>query len=178
MDVSIVPVGDVPARVKRQASAALRDVYDCAVTVRSQRSIPEDAYDERRNQYRAESFIDLAERATGRDAGPTAKAIALTTADLFYRRRNYVFGLAYLDGSGCVVSTHRLNTEADGGFSERSATDIFADRIQKEVVHELGHTVGLEHCDNGRCVMNFSATVQDVDRKEPQLCGSCRREVL
>ncbi|WP_255192294.1 archaemetzincin family Zn-dependent metalloprotease [Natronobeatus ordinarius] len=170
MLVDIVPVGTVPAEVKREASSALRSVYDCEVTINDTQSIPSGAYDAGRNQYCAENFIQLAERV-----GRGDKNIAITPNDLFYRRRNYVFGLAYLDGSGSVVSTYRLQTSSDGGFSNKSASEIFQDRVRKEIVHEIGHTYGLEHCDNQRCVMNFSPTVREVDIKEENLCGSCQR---
>ncbi|MDH5020513.1 archaemetzincin family Zn-dependent metalloprotease [Halobacterium rubrum] len=173
MRVDIVPVGDVPAHVKREASSSLRSVYDCEVVVAAEQDVPTEAYDDARSQYRAAEFIDTATRATSGD-----KTIAITPHDLFYRRRNYVFGLAYLDGRGCVVSTYRLQTSSDGGFSDRPASDVFDDRVRKEVVHELGHTLGLEHCDNNRCAMNFSPTVREVDRKEENLCGSCQRSVF
>lgn len=173
MRVDLVPIGDVPAPVKREASAVLRSVYDAAVSFVPDQSLPDDAYDSGRGQYRAEALIDLAGRVATAE-----KALGLTTADLYYRRRNYVFGLAYLDGGSCVVSTNRLGTSSDGGFSQRSAEAVFADRVRKEVVHEAGHMLGLDHCDNNRCAMSFSPTVQEVDRKEETLCGTCQRELF
>jgi archaemetzincin len=173
MHVDIVPVGDVSAAVKREASSGLRSVYDCEVTIHDGQPIPDGAFDPGREQYRAEEFIELAGRI-----GSGEKNIAITPKDLYYRRRNYVFGLAYLSGNGSVISTYRLQTSSDGGFSNKSASDIFSDRVRKEVVHEIGHTLGLEHCDNSRCVMSFSPTVREVDVKEENLCGSCQRLVL
>lgn len=173
MRVDVVPVGRVPASVKRAASTALRSVFEADVSMQSDVEVPSGAYDADREQYRAEMFIELAS-----DQGTGEKNIALTAEDLFYRRRNYVFGLAYLDGKGSVVSTHRLRTSSDGGVTTRSADDVFADRVRKEVVHEVGHTLGLDHCENSRCVMNFSPTVREVDVKEEHLCGTCQRSVL
>ncbi len=170
MLVDIVPVGGVNGRVMTEASSALQSVYDVDVSVHDNQAIPEGAFDRSRNQYRAEEFIELASRVGSGD-----KNIGVTSEDLYYRRRNYVFGLAYLNGNGSVISTYRLQTSSDGGVTTKPQSEVFDDRVRKEVVHEVGHTFGLEHCDNDRCVMSFSPTVREVDVKEENLCGSCSR---
>ncbi|MFB6161909.1 MAG: archaemetzincin family Zn-dependent metalloprotease [Halococcoides sp.] len=172
MDVDIVPIGDISGPVKREASRALRSIYDFDVFVRDVEPIPESAYDDKRNQYRAETLIDLVS-----SAGSADKNLGLTEVDLFYSRRNFVFGLAYLRGEAGIVSTNRLRMRSDGGLTTRSDRDMFADRLRTEVTHEIGHTLGLEHCDDERCVMHFSPTVRDVDQKDEHLCGTCANKL-
>ena len=43
----------------------------------------------------------------------------------------------------------------------------------KEAVHELGHTRGLGHCADPRCVMAFSNSLADTDRKGKEFCARC-----
>lgn len=172
MQVDIIPIGDVPMVNINAAVSALEGIYDCDTTVLDQQELPEDAHDTPRDQYEAGAFIDLVSEEGSGDC-----ALGITEHDLFYRRRNYIFGLAYLDGKGSVISTHRLKIVPDGGITTQPDDEVAAARIRKEAVHEIGHTLGLEHCDNTRCVMNFSPTVREVDIKEETLCGSCSREI-
>jgi archaemetzincin len=50
--------------------------------------------------------------------------------------------------------------------------EALADRYAVE--RELGHTFGLVHCDDYRCVMHASTYVEDVDVKGASFCPSCR----
>ena len=40
-------------------------------------------------------------------------------------------------------------------------------------MHELGHTFGLIHCLQPRCVMNASTYVENIDQKPAEFCSSC-----
>lgn len=172
MRVDIVPMGDVPDDDVSEASHALEAIYDCETEIRDSVEYPGEAYDRPRDQYEAGKLLDESEKYADAD-----KVLCISDHDLFYRRRNYVFGLAYLNGKSSLISTHRLRIVPDGGVTAQSEEDVATSRIRKEAVHEIGHTLGLEHCDNSRCVMNFSPTVREVDIKEETLCGSCSREV-
>ncbi len=92
-------------------------------------------------------------------------AIGFVKEDLFVPDMNFVFGLATKDGGSAVVSTHRLGS---------SQPEVFRGRLSKEVFHELGHVLGLAHCDDVRCVMHFSNTLADTDAKGTAFCARCQ----
>jgi archaemetzincin len=47
----------------------------------------------------------------------------------------------------------------------------------KEAIHELGHSYGLAHCSRPKCVMFFSNSLQDTDRKRSAFCVDCRMKL-
>ena len=73
-----------------------------------------------------------------------------------------------------VVSTHRLRQEYYG-LPQNDA--VMLERLGKEVVHELGHTCGMVHCQERRCVMHFSNSIREVDAKLDAFCPPCARLV-
>ncbi|RLG67791.1 MAG: archemetzincin, partial [Methanobacteriota archaeon] len=70
------------------------------------------------------------------------------------------------------VATQRLDPIF---YGEPPNPQLFRERTSKEVIHELGHTYGLGHCSRQSCVMHFSNTLLDTDRKSHHLCPSCRK---
>ena len=78
----------------------------------------------------------------------------------------FLFGEANLKHNCAVVSTHNLRD-----YYKR---EIIENRIIKEAIHEIGHLIlGLNHCFNDNCVMQFSANVKDIDKKSNRLCENC-----
>lgn len=106
------------------------------------------------------------------DAAPpwALKVIALVKVDLFIPILTYVYGEAQLKGRACIVSTYRLNE----ALPPLATENIFEARVAKEVIHELGHTFDLRHCDDPTCIMHYCRTESDVDRKSDQLCRYCQ----
>jgi len=90
--------------------------------------------------------------------------ICIFPHDIYVENMNFIFGLAELNGRGGIVSIFRLK---DKNFHER---------LLKEMKHEIGHIFGLKHCEN-KCVMNFSNSLYDVDRKPDYFCSHCLNEL-
>ncbi|MDA8088075.1 MAG: hypothetical protein M0Z75_15430, partial [Nitrospiraceae bacterium] len=52
-----------------------------------------------------------------------------------------------------------------------------ARRASKTAIHELGHSYGLPHCRDHRCVMFFSFNLTDTDYKDSGFCKKCGKEL-
>jgi archaemetzincin len=73
-----------------------------------------------------------------------------------------------------VISAARLREEFYGMPADR---DKLQDRLLKEAVHEVGHTLGLGHCDDWQCVMVSSHRVERLDLKGAEFCERCRKRL-
>ena len=90
--------------------------------------------------------------------------VGLVAGDGYVEGLNFVFGLATPELSVATVYTSRL---------ESRDVALYQARVLKEVMHEVGHLLGLNHCGNRRCVMSFSNSVAEVDAKEAWFCPAC-----
>ncbi|MFX1397885.1 MAG: hypothetical protein ACFFAS_12685 [Promethearchaeota archaeon] len=87
----------------------------------------------------------------------------------------FLFGEANLDHKCCVVSSLILKERF---YKRKRNKDLYALRIQKEVLHEIGHLIlGPEHCENNLCAMKFCTTVEEIDYKYTGLCASCQNKL-
>lgn len=176
MIVEIVRVGEVNADVLRDLSSRIVDVYrplvkDCRVGEALE--MPPSAYDPERKQYRASAVLEHVQNTV--KAPEERRILAAAGADLYSPGLNFVFGEAQCPGNFAIISLHRLNPTFYGGDRD---DELLLERATKEAVHELGHTLGLGHCSNPECVMSFSNSIMDVNRKKSNFCGACRERLV
>jgi len=171
--IYLVPIGSIEHSVLEALDTELEKIFNCRVGQHEKMALPEDAFDARRNQYfcplimnTLRSFIELGHKDD--------KVLGIADVDLYVHGLNFVFGQAELGGHFAVISLTRLR-QSYYGLAED--TKIFQERTIKEAVHELGHVYGLEHCPDSICVMHFSNSLEDTDRKKTTFCSRCQ-EIL
>lgn len=99
------------------------------------------------------------------------RVLAIANVDLYIPILKYVFGEAQIGGPCAVVSAFRLRQEFYGLEPDGS---LLRQRLLKECIHELGHTLDLRHCQDYRCAMASSHAVEWIDLRDAALCQFCR----
>lgn len=130
-----------------------------------------DFYNAARRQYNAN---DMLQHIDNRFAIDGTKTIGLFNVDLYIPIFTYIFGQAYLGGRSGIASIFRLSNER---YGMRADDALLLERAGKEIIHELGHMLGLIHCHDSDCVMHSGSYVEDIDQKSAGLCGECRRKL-
>jgi len=133
--------------------------------------VPKIAFSQQRKQYY--STVLLREIYNYSENWVWDRVLGVTEVDLYVPQLNFVFGEAALNGRVALISLYRLRPEF---YGEHSNKPVFYERSLKEAIHEIGHTLGLKHCDDENCVMFFSNSIIDTDRKKASFCKKC--EVL
>lgn len=132
-----------------------------SVTLLKPIPLPKRAYYAPRNRYRADTLIYIL-RSSTKDGHVT---MGLTNKDISSDKGKIIdygiMGLGYQPGKSCVVSTFRL--------SKKNLNEQFF----KVAIHELGHTQGLPHCPNKKCLMTDAESKNNTD-KENGFCEKCK----
>jgi len=169
--IALQPLGTVNKKIIETVTGEIERVYRARVIVLPARKLPKRSYYPPRRRYRADVLLDYL-REIGGDRYD--KIIGLTTKDISATKGKHydwgIFGYGSLGGKPCVVSTYRLRRGA--------SWKLFRNRLAKVVIHELGHTFGLDHCPTPGCVMEDGrGTVKTVDRGTCEFCPICRERI-
>ncbi|HDD35370.1 MAG TPA: archemetzincin, partial [Candidatus Desulfofervidus auxilii] len=100
--------------------------------------------------------------------------LGIVEVDLYTPGLNFIFGEAAILAGVAIIALARLHQSFYGLLENE---ELFKSRTLKEAVHELGHLFGLPHCSNPRCVMHFSNSILDTDKKSAFFCDNCKRKI-
>jgi len=170
-DIVIHPFGETGGNIVETVRVAVGHRFGVNVSIGTGIAVPARAYSQEREQYLSTILLD--ELAVLRRSDKRAR-LGVTAVDLFVPGLNFVFGEASSAERVAVFSVARLGPVRNG---EPTSAPLFGRRSVTEAVHELGHAFGLGHCTRQDCVMWFSNTLSETDRKGDQFCRRCARQL-
>ncbi len=168
--IELLPIGEVSREVLEELREGLEAAFRVPCSILNESLNPSFALHAVRNQFHSSEILLRMQRSTH----DGVRRLGVTGVDLYIPILTFVFGEAEVGGSRAVVSLHRLRQEFYGLPTEPG---FERERLLKEAVHELGHTLELTHCDDYRCAMAPSHSVEWIDVKETTFCENCREAV-
>jgi len=156
--IALVPIGKVSPAAIEALISPVGEAFGAEVVVAHGLELPSSAWDGSREQYLSTALLD---RLAGMRRPEWERVLGTVDVDLYVPRLNFVFGEGDSNRGVGVFSLARLHSSDEVLFRRRAAT---------EAIHELGHTFGLAHCDDPHCVMWFSNTLAESDRKGTRFC--------
>jgi archaemetzincin len=168
--ITLKPIGDVADETVEKVNDRVGSIFHCPVEIESGSGDLAQAYDPERKQYYSSKLLASLGKAKNDE-----RVVGIADVDLYVPRLNFVFGEAGVGSGTAIVSLCRLRQEYYGLDPDEA---LFLERATKEIVHELGHTFGLEHCPNNKCVMHFSNSLADTDVKDVHFCDQCRPKII
>ncbi len=169
--VHLLPVGKVDVSLLRDLRVMIPQRLEVACEILPYELDPTPCYHAERQQFHSSEIL---QRMQSLVRPENWRFLAIADVDLYIPILKYVFGEAQMGGPCALVSVHRLRQEFYGLAPDDS---LLRQRLLKESVHELGHTLNLRHCQDYTCVMASSHAVEWIDLRESALCDSCRAQV-
>lgn len=168
----LIPFGKIDGKILEKLGGDLKKNFDLLTKIVSAIEIPDYTYNKDRKQHDGSKILQELKRLEFLDA---EKILGICNVDLFSEDLNFIFGLAETPGNVALISLYRLSPKFYYKKLDLKVNDweIFYQRVLKEAVHELGHTYGLSHCPDTRCVMHFSNIISDTDTKQNSFCPKC-----
>jgi archaemetzincin len=170
MGIALVTVGEVDQDIVETLKEDLNRVFGNEVWVGKGMPTPHTAFNRKRNQYLSTMILDAL--MNEKEFMVFEKVLGIVDHDLYVPELNFVFGEA--SRRVAVISLARLKQEF---YNLPQDESLFHKRALTEAVHELGHTYGLGHCGNPLCVMFFSNSLIDTDRKGSEFCPKCKSKL-
>jgi archaemetzincin len=168
--IIIHPFGQIGIDLLEALHTAIAARFGVNAIIGEQLPLPARSYSSDRQQYRSTEFLkELTARKHDKQT-----SLGVTAVDLFVPKLNFVFGEASSVKQVAVFSIARLDP---GFYGEPKDGAILERRAITEAVHELGHVFGLAHCGHKECVMWFSNTLLETDRKRGEFCAQCARKI-
>jgi len=169
--VHLLPVGTIASTLLDDLRAAIPKKLPVRCEILPISFDPRPSYHAERQQFHSSEIL---QRMQSLVRPKDWRFLAVAEVDLYIPILKYVFGEAQMGGPCAVVSTFRLRQEFYGLEPDES---LLRERLLKESIHELGHTLNLRHCQDYQCAMASSHSVEWIDLRDNRMCDACRYEL-
>ena len=194
----IVPLGSIPIAEVESVKQMLLSYYDLQIQILPHTAFPAYTTNEAVGKaiktalplrHRADSLLRFLKREK---LGKADYVLGLANTDITTTNRYKkgegqimfpvwmhadwgIFGLGYLGGKACVVSSYRLR------IFDNPSLAVLHSRISKVARHEVGHNFGLDHCKNkNTCFMSeasWTNALLALDKESDSLCLACQKRL-
>jgi archaemetzincin len=169
--VRLLPIGNVADETIEKAAAGIQAHGPIRVIVEKRLPLPANTESSQKGRYRSERLLDW---IAGLDLPAGGKVLGITDVDIVATKGGNptwgVLGLGAIDGRMCVISTFRMKRKKGGGTV---TDDVVTERLWKTAVHEVGHTIGIEHCPVDGCLMHDGRGTVFTTDEEHDFCPRC-----
>jgi archaemetzincin len=168
----IQPLGtELPDEDIALVKDALVGFYNVQIRVLPLVDLPAQAYYEPRRRYRAEKLLPFLQEKLPGDGD---RILGLTGVDISTANGSIkdwgILGLARLGGKECIISAFRCQGRTREGAHARIL-------LAKVAVHEVGHTLGLDHCTVRGCLMEDAGGLASTCDRDFDICPHCRNKL-
>ena len=170
--IALQPFDNYNESILYDLSFEIKYFYNKQTIVLRPVKIPAHFFDTTIRQYSADSLVMLLS-ALRNDT--IVEVVGITHHPIFtikgkeYPVPHYdenIFGLGYQPGNACVVSDSKFRSEYQ---------TLHLNRLRKVIVHEIGHNLGLGHCQNEKCLMSDkNGNTIILDKSADDYCSNCK----
>ncbi len=166
--IYLLKLGKIDHQLMEFLEENLKEIYPFDFVSEELRIELDNAFNPIRKQYLSTPIILRLKREKTKDS---YMCLGILDVDIYADGLNFIFGEADSINSIAIISLKRLE---EGFYGKKENSALLRIRALKEAVHEIGHLFGLRHCKNPLCVMFFSNSLDDTDRKLHNFCNSCK----
>lgn len=170
----VQPIGDVHPASLDFITKAIKSVFpQFIIAINSTLRAPSRFYDKERKQYRADLLLKWLKSFKSN----WEFLIGITESDIYIPGTNFVFNVhdKAVFASIAILSLRRLHQNF---YGLREEPELFKERVRKQIIHIIGHFLGLPDCPNNYCVMSYVNSVLEIDSKTTDFCPRCKGRLV